>query len=142
MWKGNYKLHLAYLPEDQRVTESESSLHIDADPLDKYATITYVWHHEGKRHEGTLLMTKGDHSAETEIGWVDSWHQSTGVMLLKGEEESNGDIKTHGSFAAGKETWGWTTNFEFTADHVTLRMDVISPAGETDWAVAATYTRA
>ena len=85
-----------FLPPDKRITASDSELHIDTDAHDAYATITYHWELEGKRQEGMMLVCKTDKSNAVEIGWVDSWHQRTGVMHLSGQVAPDGSVKVSG----------------------------------------------
>ena len=67
-WKGKYLLNLPELPPDQRVSESTTLLHVDTDRQETYATITYDWHHEGKREEGTLILCKSKKSDAISMG--------------------------------------------------------------------------
>lgn len=141
LWKGKNKLNLPWLAPEKRVTESESSLHVETDSQGKYATITYIWGYEGKREEGTIILTQGAKSSHVQMGWADSWHESDAVLHLKGEEAPTGSVKCKGEYAAGKKLWGWT--IEIVADHdkLMLRMENVTPAGEATWAMEAHYTR-
>lgn len=141
LWKGISRLNLPYLPEDQRVSESPSELHVDLDKHDAYATIAYTWAHDGKPQEGTMILAMDGGTKAVEIGWVDSWHQSAAVMHLKGKEEDGGAVRTKGDWAAGDETWGWSVDLDVNDGTLTLSMDVFTPKGEREWAVKATYKR-
>jgi len=141
-WRGKSKLNLPFLPPDKRVSESNSSLHIDTDSQDTFATITYDWHYEGKRQEGTIILCKDGKSSQVQLGWVDSWHQNGAVMHLTGEELQTGSVKAKGAYGAGKEVWGWTIEVHSTNDQLTLKMDNVTPTGEPTWAVEAVYSRA
>lgn len=141
-WKGKSKLHLSHLPPDKRVTESESTLHVDLDEHGAFATITYTWHYEGTRHEGAVLACGSEKSKTFTYGWVDSWHQNTAVMTLTGKEEGDGPLKAKGSWDAGGEPWGWTISFSLVKEQFILKMEVVTPAGEAEWAVEGVYTRA
>ena len=140
-WFGSSKLNQSWLPPEKRIAESASFLHVDTDEHDTFATITYTWHYEGKRHEGTVLICMAGKSKVVQIGWVDSWHQSTAVMHLVGSESSDGSFKAKGTYAAGKEVWGWTIEFKMTPDLLTMRMENLTPKGEAEWAVEAIYKR-
>lgn len=140
-WKGKSKLNLPYLPPEKRVTESDSSLHIETDAKGTYATITYDWHHDGKRQEGTIIVVRKVKSNPVEMAWVDSWHQSEGILYLKGQDSDSGSVKTKGDWAAGEETWGWTIEFLSTKDRLTLKMEVLQPNGDATWAVEGIYTK-
>ncbi len=139
LWHGKSLLNLSWLPPDKRVTESASRFHVDTDANHAFATITYDWHHEGKRHEGTILICKANKSKVVEMGWVDSWHQNGGVLHLVGEESESGVVKAKGTYEAEKQTWGWTIAFERTSDQLVMTMENVTPKGEAEWAVKATY---
>lgn len=141
-WRGKYQLNLAYLPPDERVTESTSSLHVETDRQSAYATITYDWEHEGKREEGTLILCKSEKTNAVEFAWVDSWHQNGSVLHLAGDDSAEPSIKAKGSFDAEGQTWGWTIEFVASETRLVMKMAVLSPSGEEDWAVHATYERA
>ena len=140
-WRGASQPHLSLLPPGKQITTSDSELHVDTDAHDAYATITYHWEYEGKRQEGAMLVYKADKSNAVEMGWADSWHQSSGVMHLAGQVAADGSLKVSGPYSAGKETWGWTISFHHQDDQFTLEMENITPAGEAEWAVRATYKR-
>jgi hypothetical protein len=141
LWRGKSKLNLPFLPPDKRVSESNSSLHIDTDSHDAFATITYDWNYERKRQEGTLILCKDPKSNAVQFGWVDSWHQNSAVMHLTGEDSDPGLVKAKGTYGGGKEIWGWTIEFQPTEDQLTLKMENVTPAGEAIWAVQAVYSR-
>lgn len=140
-WKGKSKLHLSWLPPEQRVSESDSTLHIDLDENRAFATVTYTWRHEDKRHEGTILGCGSEKSKNYEIAWVDSWHQSSAVMHLKGKEAEDGSLKVKGSYDGGGEMWGWTISLSEFGGAFTLKMENVTPAGEAEWAVEGIYHR-
>jgi len=141
LWKGNSRLNLPWLPADKQVSESNSSLHIDSDGNNTYATITYNWSHEGKRQEGTIILSESTDSKAVELGWVDSWHQNSGVLHLVGEESDSGSVKVKGTYGPAKEPWGWTIEFQRAGNQLSMNMDNIKPSGEAIWAVKATYSR-
>ncbi len=140
-WFGSSKLNQLWLPPEKRIAESASFLHVDNDEHRTFSTITYTWHFEGKRHEGTLLICMAGKSKVVQIGWSDSWHQNTAVMHLVGPESPDGSFKTKGTYAAGKEVWGWTIEFKTTPDQLTMKMENLTPQGEAEWAVEAVYKR-
>lgn len=139
MWRGTSKLNLPWLAPDKQVTESPSSLHIDFDALEKFATLTYTWLYEGKSQEGTLLVAMGAKSQRAEMGWADSWHQAEGILHLKGED-SGASVKARGEYG-DKEVWGWTIELTATESTFRIKMDNVPPTGDAMWAVDATYTR-
>ncbi len=141
-WAGKSRLNLPWLPKDKQISESASKLHIDLDELNTFATITYTWEHEGKRHEGSMLVCGSAKSKDVQVAWVDSWHQSTSVLYLKGKEDAKGNIKSKGTYDAEGQTWGWTIAFELAEDTLTMRMENVMPDDKADWAVEAVYKRA
>jgi len=142
LWQGKSKLNLPWLAPEKRVTESNSSLHIETDSQGKFATITYDWHYEGKREEGTIIVAKSGKTNAVQFGWVDSWHQNDGVLHLKGEDSGTGPVKAKGEYSAGaKEVWGWTIEISPTKDGLTVKMENVPPTGEPMWAVEAVYKR-
>ncbi len=140
-WKGKSQLNLPWLEPAKRVTESTSLFHVDIDSHNTFATITYNWEYEGKRQEGTMVLSMANKTKIVEIGWSDSWHMSSGVLHTTGTEDAAGSVKTKGSYAAGKETWGWTINFDMTGKELVMTMDNVHPDGQVDWAVKAVYRR-
>jgi hypothetical protein len=140
VWKGKSKLNQSWLPPEQQVTESDSQLRVDTDTQSKFATITYDWQYEGNREEGTLILAMDDESNAVQFGWVDSWHQSGGVLYLKGEDSRTGSVKAKGEYGS-TEVWGWTIELVTTEDSFTVRMENVTPDGEAIWAVEGVYTR-
>lgn len=141
LWHGKSLLNLSFMPPGKQVTESSSRLHIETDEHNTYATITYDWHHDGKRQEGTIILCKSGDSESVQIGWVDSWHQNTSVMHLVGEESANGSVATKGTYMAEKEAWGWTVSLQLEGEHLSLIMENITPDGKAEWAVRGLYKR-
>lgn len=141
LWRGKSKLNLPWLPPEKRVTESSSSLHIDTDSQDKFATITYDWRYEGKKEEGTIILSGNVKSKLVQMGWVDSWHQNEAVLHLKGKDSETGSVKAKGEWSAGAEVWGWTIELLAVGDKLTIKMENVTPAGEATWAVEGVYSR-
>lgn len=138
-WRGTSRLHLPFLPEDRRITSSPSKLHIDLDEQASYATVAYTWEHEGKRHEGVALIAAGE--KEASAGWCDSWHQNASVMHLAGPVAE--PLWFTGSWGEpGQPPWGWKLGFEASGEKLVLRMAVVTPDGDEEWAVEGIYERA
>jgi hypothetical protein len=142
LWRGKSQLNLPWLPPEKRVTESDSRLHIETDERNLFATITYDWRYDERRQEGTILACQSIDNASVEFAWVDSWHQSSSIMSLKGTEAEDGPIKVKGSFTADSEVWGWTISFLREGEHLALNMENITPKGDVTWAVKALYSKA
>lgn len=140
-WRGKSKLNLPWLAPDKQVSESDSHLHIDCDRQNKFATIVYTWSNEGKGEEGTILLAQGPKSKVVELGWADSWHQSTAILHTVGEEKPAGYFKTKGTYKGDGEEWGWTIALTLADGKLQLKMENVTPKGEATWAVDATYER-
>jgi hypothetical protein len=141
-WRGKSQLNLPWLPPEKRVTESNSSLHIDTDGSGSFATITYTWAHEGKRQEGTILVCGAHKSDAIEFGWVDSWHQNSSVLHLVGSSPEGGSTKAKGTYSGDGQTWGWTIELVASDGKLAMNMENIPPTGDPMWAVHANYERA
>ncbi|HLK13310.1 MAG TPA: DUF1579 family protein [Fimbriimonadaceae bacterium] len=140
-WKGKSKLHQVWLPPERQVTESDSTLFIDPDPSNTFATVLCDWADEGEPQHGRFLLCGDAKTKAVEIGWVDTWHMSGGVMHLAGAQTGDTELKTRGSYGAGDEVWGWTVDFALEGEKLTLKMDNVTPDGDADWAVDAVYER-
>ena len=141
-WKGQSRLHLSWLPDDQKIQESESSLSIKIDKNQSFARLDYSWSNEDGLQEGALLLASSSASDAVTGGWSDSWHQSGAVMALSGADTDSG-TKVSGHYAVeGHPDWGWKIELESKdKDTLVLRMTNVSPEGEEDWAVEAKYSR-
>lgn len=143
-WKGESKLHLEWLPEDQRVTVCDSKLHIDLDMQKKYATLTYTWVYDGKVEEGSMHVCGSSKQKSSTIGWVDSWHQHGSVLHLKGAEFNDESVKCSGTYPSGDGSpdWGWRIELSLPEENqFLLKMINISPEGKESWAVECFYQR-
>lgn len=140
LWAGTSKLQLSHLPPDQRVTESPSTLTVAIDPHTSYALVNYVWEYDGEKQYGTVLVCGDESGASVDMAWSDSWHQNSAVMNLKGSE-SGGSVKASGTWGPEEEPWGWTVGFGLEGESLVMRMEVVTPTGDSDWAVEAVYSR-
>lgn len=136
-WAGESQLHLSWLREGERVVKSPSSLRVQSDPNNAFATVTYTWTHDGEEQFGSLLIA-ADEAAVATGGWTDSWHQSSGVMALKGEAKATVNLNGHYS-VAGHGDWGWRIQISRNGSDLVFEMFNISPEGEEEWAVKAVY---
>lgn len=143
MWEGQTRLHLPFLPEDKRVQESRSHLHIETDSLGSYAVLTYDWEYEGARQEGAMLLAGNEELDTATCGWCDSWHQSDSVMSLTGTGCKGGTLVVKGSYKVPDgPDWGWRIELERKDEALLLRMFNVTPEGEEVWAVEGNYSRA
>lgn len=140
-WGGSSQLNQPWLPEDQQLSQSESTLTITTDANEAFATLNYTWQHEGKEHFGSMLVSQASESSAVEIAWVDSWHQSEAVLHLKGEVDNEGKVKGKGVYMTEPETWAWTISLELNESHFHVEMENVLPSGEAQWAVRGVYSK-
>lgn len=74
-----------------------------------------------------------------QMGWVDTWHQDSGVLHLVGAEHEPQSFKLKGTYDAEGQTWGWSISFSRQGEKLHVDMENISPDGEAEWAVKAEY---
>ncbi len=141
-WTGRSKLHLSWLESDLRVQESDSSLSLELNKQGAYLVLSYDWTYEGEVKEGVLIIAGESEGSGVQMAWVDSWHQSGGVLHLEGSTSEEGVVKAKGSYSAGEETWGWTIALWLEGDQLSLKMENVTPGGDAEWAVMGVYSRA
>jgi len=134
-------LHRVWMEPDLQISRSDSGMKLHADPRSAFLKIDYTWSIDGEAQEGSLLVCQADEGDAVEIAWVDSWHQSGGVMKLQGNASETG-VHTKGAWEAGDQIWGWTVDIGAEGDSLKLTMDNITPDGEVSWAVRSEYRRA
>lgn len=140
-WKGEGKLHLPWV-EDNPVQSGSTGLHVDLDDSKTFATITYWWTYEGKRQEAVITVICDEKRKKVFMGWVDAWHMNYDVMRLMGELEKN-RVSGFGNYfvGEGEKDWGWRMTLEMQEKKLMLKMDNVSPDGESDWAWEGSYTK-
>ncbi len=142
-WEGESKLHMSWLPAEERIKACRSGLEIRVDPARTHAEWHYTWTEDGNPQQGVMLIAGSSEGDAISVGWVDSWHQSADVMKLAGT--SGQCIKVRGTYKVeGHPEWGWRIELEadVAREKVSLKMFNVSPEGEEEWAVAAEYARA
>ncbi len=113
----------------------------------RFLQLAYTWSHEGRDHEGVMLLVpelkKGVASGAWSGAWVDSWHQSNEPLALRGTLDASGLLSVGGTFPAPPDPdWGWRITVESPGpDILHLTMYVATPAGEESLAVKGEYTR-
>ncbi len=116
---------------------------IELDPRETYASVRYTWAEGGEPQTGHMLLCGSEKTGELSCGWSDSWHQSGEVMPLKGDGMADGPARVTGSYGGDEgPAWGWRIEFEQVGEELAFRMVNITPDGEEDWAVQASYRRA
>lgn len=163
-WEGKNRLFLAWPPDPEYV--SMATLVAVEEALGRGLRLSYTWGHQGKYHEGVLFLVpdqsdrtpKGsdgngggpgmapdglDGGAPATGAWVDSFHQGSSVMYLKGRVHQDGSYAVSGSYAAPPDPdWGWRIEVRLTEEgDLELGMTNIAPDGEEFPAVKATFSR-
>ena len=95
-----------------------------------FLQISYSWSHKEQPHEGVLLI--GQHTGESTVAWVDSWHQKTQIMALSGTSDEEEGVNVSGSYAAPPgPDWGWRIVVQSAdSDQLEIRMYNIFPDGK------------
>jgi hypothetical protein len=140
-WAGTNLLRLSWLtPPEFR---SDTRMSVNALGRDKFLTFRYTWSHEDTAHEGLLLLGYAAPQAVATAAWVDSWHQSTGILACQGTIAETGVITVQGSYPAPTgPDWGWRIVLTPGANETwQMTMYNITPEGEEDLAVQADYHR-
>jgi hypothetical protein len=140
-WSGDSTQFTSWLPTKEH--QSKSTLVVAPAAKGKFLTFTYTWSHEGREHEGLLLVGNQNEKHEATGAWVDSWHMSGGVWPCKGSVSDDGVVKLLGSYEAPPgPDWGWRIEISATDGRsLTLRMFNISPEGMEEPAVVAEYQK-
>jgi hypothetical protein len=139
-WAGESTLHLSWLPEDQRLHAGPSKMQIDAIGDHGPFRLAYDWQYEGATQRGEMLIA-GTSPTTVALGWVDSWHQGADVMRLEGPLTDSMAAASGTYQVEGHPAWGWRIEIELTGDTLHFRMFNISPEGDEEWAVRASYKR-
>lgn len=139
-WKGDNKL---WLPPAEAPYESQSVAFITPVIRGKSVRIDYTWAFDGEPQEGLLLCGYETKEDLVTAVWVDSWHMSDKFMICQGLAEGDGAIVVRGSYAAPPgPDWGWRMVIgPGDGDTFRLVMYNISPDGQEELAVEASYTR-
>ncbi len=98
-WEGTKKLWLA---PGKSKCECSITANVTDSVLGRSAVIAYSWLLEGVRQEGHLLLTTDFGKGAVQAAWVDSFHKSTGIMILKGEFTANNTIDLMGHYSDSK----------------------------------------
>ncbi|MDB4879789.1 MAG: hypothetical protein JWL60_1235 [Gemmatimonadetes bacterium] len=138
-WTGTKRLWLAAgLPS----LDSAGTARVSRVGGGHFLSVSYEWVHEGTGQEGLLLLQCNEGKHAGEASWVDSFHMSGSIMMLRGQY-AGGILNVLGSYPAPPgPDWGWRIIVD-ASDPARLRilMDNVSPAGQSDRAVEAEFTR-
>jgi hypothetical protein len=88
-----------------------------------------------------LLSVQEDHGAATGA-WVDSRHQSAGILSCRGRIDPDRSIALRGFYEAPPgPDWGWRITIVGSGSDLRITMHNCSPDGPEDLAVQADYAR-
>lgn len=103
--------------------------------------VEYAWDHDGPL-AGAIVLCGDPSTGEASAGWSDTWHQDKSVMPLHGKDAGS-SVVLRGTYPVpGHPDWGWRIELGLSGPNVPLRMINVSPEGDEEWAVEATYERA
>jgi hypothetical protein len=139
-WKGNNRLHAAWLPDPIRDSESHATVELRVNG--QFLSIEYDWAFEGDRKDGVMIIGCDNESDAVQAVWTDSWHMSQKFMICDGTIDDEGRINVKGYYAVpDNPDWGWRTEVLPGAERFRIVMYNVTPDGEEDIAVEADYTR-
>ena len=112
--------------------ESEATAHVYPTAGGRYLVLDYTWSHDGKPHQGHLVLRLAETATTVDAIWVDSFHQSGSFMLMSGASRSASGLSVRGGYAAPPgPDWGWRITLTAESqDHCVLMMYNITPDGE------------
>ena len=139
-WKGTYRLWElpSEAPHESR-TVASFTLVLGG----RFVRMDYTWGFDGEPQEGSLLFGYEQREDMVTAVWIDSWHMGDKFMICRGVAQGGGAIVVRGEYAAPSgPDWGWRTVIEL-GDGGSFRMVMynVSPDGQEDLAVEATFTR-
>jgi hypothetical protein len=139
-WRSTYRLFLS--PSDPAY-ECPSEASIKPLARGRFAQIDYTWAFKGDPQQGSLIVGLDKKGGSVDAVWIDSWHMGDKIMVCHGTLRADGVADFRGVYSAGTgPDWGWRTLIEPRArDSFRLVMFNITPEGQKDLAVNATYRR-
>jgi hypothetical protein len=139
-WKGTKKLWLA---PGKSMCECSITANVTDSVVGRSAVIAYSWELEGVPQEGHLLLTTGFGKGAVQAAWVDSFHKSTGIMVLKGEFTANDTIDLMGHYSDSKgPDWGWRMIIRAQNDRTLELINYnVTPSGEEQLAIEVRLTK-
>jgi hypothetical protein len=139
-WRGTNRLHLPWLPE--KLKESESRANVRSKMNGQFLSFEYTWSYEGEGQEGMLIIGCDPKSDEVQAVWTDSWHSKDVLMLCNGNVDPDGRVSVLGHYAVPEHPdWGWRTEITPGGNSFRYAMYNISPEGEEEIAVETDFTR-
>lgn len=109
----------------------------------RFISLDYIGKLSGSDFSGKMVIGFDIPKQQYSLGWIDSFHMNTQMMLSHGQATENG-FSVLGSYADldNTETWGWKTQFEwFSKDEFVVTAYNISPNGLEAKAIETVYFR-
>ena len=138
-WSGTSRL---WLSPEEPARESPSTLSASLVANGKFLALRYRWAEDGPQ-EGLIVLGAEARGDRVRASWVDSWHMGHAMMSCEGALDADGSASVKGSYPAPPgPDWGWRIVIApIDRDGFRLRMFNITPEGEEQLAVDATYAR-
>lgn len=141
VWKGTNRLHVPWMPE--KLKESESGANVHSKMNGQFLYLEYTWSYEGEPQEGLLIVGGDPKSDAVQAVWTDSWHSKDVLMLCNGSIAGDGGISVVGSYAVpDNPDWGWRLEIIPNDDQFRFAMYNVSPDGAEELAVETDFQRA
>lgn len=139
-WTGANRL---WFDPTQPSFDSDTTAEVSLVTAGRMLEMRYTWSHEGKPHEGTLLIGDDPGAKRCDAAWADSFHNGHRLMPLTGMLAGSDEVVVEGSYPAPPgPDWGWRITLEQpSADALLMRMYNITPDGTAALAVEASYAR-
>lgn len=151
-WRATYKLR------GDPSFDSDTPSHATVTSIlgGRFVRIDYSWDEDdflkeqGPQHGCVLIGHQPDKEpapGPVTVIWIDSWHQQREAMICHGTLLEGGGVDVFGTWGGGDGSppWGWRTRIEPAGDSGgdgwSMRMWVVTPAGEEAPAVDADYRR-
>lgn len=140
-WTGDNLLRTSWLTPPEH--HSAGTMSVRSLGQGKFLSFEYTWSHDGSPHKGFLLLARDEKRDIATTAWVDSWHMTDKILSCAGSLDDSGVIDVRGSYEAPHgPNWGWRIVISApAADSLEMVMYNITPLGEEDLAVRATYQR-
>ena len=108
----------------------------------RFALYLYQSSIEGEAQHGMLTFGYNIALEQFEASWVDSFHNSTGIMFCVGAEKENG-FSVLGSYPdpTGGPDWSWRTEVQLNGNELVITGYNITPEGEEAKATEMSLTK-
>lgn len=108
----------------------------------RFALFLYQSSIEGEAQHGMFTFGYNTTLEQFETSWVDSFHNSTGIMFCVGMAKENG-FSVLGSYPdpTGGPDWNWRTEVQFNGNELVITGYNITPEGEEAKATEMTLTK-